>query len=82
MATKIKHTRIKEFDSRATQYLLVDGVIWERCWDRWNGAWNHWEEFKVPSEQVDAYWKAMVACKTRDVTDPEYDEAAFEVELA
>lgn len=72
-------TEIREFDSRPTLYKLEGGKIFERVWNRWEGGYGLWTDYGIPANEVNKYWKALVKCVTRDVTDPEYDEAAFEV---
>lgn len=70
---------IREFDSRPTWYKLEEGKIWEQSWNRYEGYYHLWNEFKVDESEVQKYWTALQNCHTRDVTDPEYDESKFEV---
>lgn len=72
-------TEIREFDSRPTLYKLEDGKIFEQTWDRIEGGYRSWREYQVPENEVQKYWVALVKCETRDITDPAYDEKAFEV---
>lgn len=71
--------KIREFDSRPTWYKLEEGKIWEQSWNRHEGYYYLWEEFKVDESEVQKYWTALINCTTRDVTDPDYDESKFEV---
>ena len=69
---------IREFDSRPSWYKLENGVIWEQCWNSWEGFYYPWREY-VTGDEVQKYWTAIINCKTRDITDPDYDETKFEV---